>query len=120
MSKCTVLVIDDEDIMREGLARELRKCGCEVIQAPSLDEAYQLLEKIQCDIAICDIRLSGNQSGESFLESARVQFPLMKVVLISAAIDPNSRQRLLKKGASMCVQKPLFEKECLSVLAKVA
>lgn len=120
MNTKKVLILDDERIMREGLAREISKCGVDVEQASTLQEAMEILDRTTIDVAFCDIRLSEETSGEDFLEMARARRPELAVVLISCSMDAKYESRLLKKGASLCVRKPLFEAECQTALAKVA
>ncbi len=120
MKNKTVLIVDDEKVMREGLAREIAKCGVEVEQAGTVLEAMEILGRTTIDVAFCDIRLSEDSSGEEFLEMAQKLRPSLAVVLISCAIDSEYESRLLEKGASLCVRKPLFEAECQAALSKVA
>ncbi|UTW64627.1 response regulator [bacterium SCSIO 12741] len=64
MSKVRVLVVEDEAIIAQDIQDTLEDLGYEVFEpANTYTEAVELLETVQPDIAILDIRLAGQKSG---------------------------------------------------------
>jgi DNA-binding response OmpR family regulator len=64
-----ILVVDDEDSIREMVSRYFGKQGIQVTTAPSGDKARQLLRGAKFDLAILDFQLA----GENGLAPPRVQ-----------------------------------------------
>jgi len=65
----TILVVEDDGGVRELVVRTLRRNGYEVIEAPSAEDAWNVLREPSrpCDLALLDVVLPG-QSGPEFLE----------------------------------------------------
>ena len=64
-----VLVVDDEESVRESLADFLRDYGYEVISAESGEEALKFIEENTFDLALVDIRLP-QMSGDLLIQKA--------------------------------------------------
>ena len=80
----TVLVVEDAVLVRAATSRYLRRCGLEVVEAVSADEALELLgagDNIQAVFA--DVKLPGQRSGADLAHIIRDDFPKVKVLLTS-------------------------------------
>jgi len=66
----TVLVIDDEVLIRISIAQYLRDCGYRVLEAANADEAVTILQKpdIQVDVVLCDVEMPGSMNGFGFMK----------------------------------------------------
>jgi len=108
-----VLVVDDDDAMRYGLARELKKCGCTVHECTSVDEALEQL-------VFSDMRFPGGKDGDELLEVTLDQYPATEVILVSCAMDSKRKADLVAKGASLCLQKPIYKDHCIAAFSTLA
>jgi len=60
-----ILVVDDEDPIRDYLKEELTEEGYEVLMATSAPEALKIIEKEDLDLVILDIRMPGMTGVEA-------------------------------------------------------
>jgi two-component system, response regulator PdtaR len=82
----TVLLVEDEVLVRMMLADQLREAGCRVVEASDADEALLLLRQnlIRPGLVISDIRMPGSIDGLGLARVIRSECPELKVILISA------------------------------------
>lgn len=66
----TILVVNDEDMVRQPLARNLVSAGYEVREACSADEALQAFSTESIDLVITDVRMPG-MDGIELLRRAK-------------------------------------------------
>ena len=52
-----LLIVDDDEVLRESLAHRYRRHGCDVCEAGTVAEALALADATQLDIAILDLHL---------------------------------------------------------------
>jgi nitrogen-specific signal transduction histidine kinase len=81
----TLLVVEDEDTLRQAVAKMLRKTGCEVLEATNGSAAIDLLSsrRGKIDVMLLDMTIPGASSHEVLAAVARDR-PEIKVVLTSA------------------------------------
>lgn len=79
-----VLVLDDEELLRESLALYLETQGFAVLQAGSAEEALALLPQHPCRAAVVDIRLPG-LTGLDFIARAHADWPGMRFVVYTGS-----------------------------------
>jgi len=96
-----ILLIDDHALFRESVARLLQaEPGFEVVaNCGSLDEALEILKSRAVDIVLLDLDL-GPERGEDFLETLRAEGFKGKVLLVTAGVDVNEVQNLIRQGIS--------------------
>ncbi len=78
-----VLVVDDEDSIREVLQDALVAMGCDVATACDGPEALQALEDVPRDMILSDINMP-HMTGFELLRKVEVKYPDMKRVLMTA------------------------------------
>jgi len=80
-----VLIVEDEDFLREGVAKMLRRTGMEVLEVADGTSAVELLRDSGCgiDLVLLDMTIPGARS-EEILEAASKARPDIRVVLTSA------------------------------------
>jgi len=111
-----ILVIDDDRDIRFGLNRTVRRCGYDVVEASSGEEGLELMASQKIDMVFCDLRFPRGLSGEQILEAIQQQYPDVKVVMMSCAMDYTTKTELQTLGASDSLQKPFFKEQCLATI----
>jgi CheY-like chemotaxis protein len=80
----TVLVVEDEVLVRLMIAEELRGAGFQVIEAADADEALAVLAHItDVSVIFSDIRMPGSMDGLELAKKVRADFPDIRIVLAS-------------------------------------
>jgi putative nucleotidyltransferase with HDIG domain len=111
-----VLLIDDEDGIRDSLSMYLRGRGLVVVEAATGDEALRLLKQRSFGIVITDISMPGQQSGLEVLEHIKAKYPSTEVIMMTGHVDVDFAITSLKHGAFDYFKKPfLFEEVYLSL-----
>jgi CheY-like chemotaxis protein len=85
----TVLVVEDEVLVRFDTADMLREAGYLVLEAANADEAKSLLKTFP-DVALVfsDIQMPGSMDGAEFARFVRANYPEIRVILTSGAVMP--------------------------------
>ena len=80
-SGTTVVIVEDEILIRAAAARYLRECGCIVFEAATAEECLDLLAvERSLEIVFADIKLPG-RDGLDLLQAIRREHPKVAVVL---------------------------------------
>ncbi len=106
MAVGVVLVVDDEEHIRETLKDILEDEGYEVITVSNGRDALSVIEVNPVDVAIVDMLLP-EKGGIETLEAIKDSFPAVPVVMISGHGDIKSAVECMKKGAFDFLEKPL-------------
>ncbi len=81
----TVLLVEDEVLIRLMIAEELRDRGIHVLEASSADEALSVLEStLPVDLLFTDIHLPGDMNGVALANLAHVRYPHLKLIITSS------------------------------------
>jgi DNA-binding NarL/FixJ family response regulator len=96
-----VLLVDDDTLVRKGLAQLLATCveGAEVSEAADTTDALAILEKTEHDVVVCDIRLPG-RDGLELLKEIRAMRPKLPVIMLTGYDDPDYVKSALAQGAA--------------------
>jgi two-component system response regulator PilR (NtrC family) len=111
----TVLVVDDEEVMREILETLLTREGYQVRLATSGAEGLELARALPFDAAIVDIMMPGLDGIATLDELRRVDEDLA-VIIITAFASVESAISAMKAGAFDYITKPFKNEEVLVVL----
>jgi DNA-binding response OmpR family regulator len=106
----TVLVVDDEPIVRDVVARYLERDGHTIITADSGDEARGLIEGETPSLVVLDVMLPGETDGLALCRWIRATSDL-PVILLTARGDEADRIVGLELGADDYVTKPFSPRE---------
>ncbi len=88
----TILVVEDDVIVRLDICEYLRSKGHHVIEAASAEEAMAVLGSERAvDLVFSDVQLPGSVGGLSFTVWAREHFPSMPVILTSGNLPVAER-----------------------------
>jgi len=104
--KSTVLIVDDEPIVRESLRDWLKDAGYQVTTAESGEEALELIEKQDFSVMVVDVRLPG-KTGIKVLKEIKVLKPQIKSIVITAYPSAELAAEAMKLGAVDYLIKPI-------------
>jgi two-component system response regulator PilR (NtrC family) len=106
MGEQSVLIVDDEPDIRELLDITLSRMGLQTHSAATLEEARDMVARIQPDLCLTDMRLpDGN--GISLVEHIQQELPHIPVAMITAHGSVETAISALKAGAFDFVSKPI-------------
>ena len=115
-----VLVVEDENSIREMEVLNLRMAGWEVLEAPSAERALELLhQNPPCDAALLDIMLPG-MDGLSLCETIRRDDPDIGIIIVSAKGQEADKIRGLSIGADDYITKPFSVSELIARIEALA
>jgi DNA-binding response OmpR family regulator len=91
----TVLVVEDEILIRMSLCDDLREAGFRVIEAANADEGLGLIRAgLAIDALLTDVRMPGELDGLALAGAARAALPSVALMLMSSAIAEGQRVSL--------------------------
>ena len=115
MSKALVMIVDDEEGIRETLSGILEDEGYESITASSGEEAVKKAKEVIPDVVLLDVWLPG-MDGIQTLQELKVSHPVLPVIIISGHANIEIAVKATKMGAYDLLEKPLsIEKVLLAV-----
>jgi DNA-binding NtrC family response regulator len=109
-----VLVVDDEEAVRESLASWLREDGYRVETAPDGATALRSLAERPCAVLLVDLKMPGLDGLEVLVRAQALQ-PDVAIVLMTAYATVETAVRAMKQGAVDYLVKP-FDPEAASRL----
>lgn len=117
MEKCSVVVVDDDNVIREVLKFILRSGDYPIMgEASNGPDAIALCTKIQPGLALLDINMP-KMDGLQTLEEIRKVSPATIVLMVSADSSMDKVREAIDKGAAGFVVKPL---NAANILDKIA
>ena len=102
----TVLVVDDEEPIRNALRKFLKQQQFEVYTAGSADEALQQLRLHKVALMLSDIRMPGT-SGVDLVPQAIEIEPELAILMLTAVNDATSAALCMQRGAMDYLTKPI-------------
>jgi PAS domain S-box-containing protein len=82
----TVLVVDDDALVRGAVAEMLRDLRYRVLEAGDADAALRTLEGAAVDAVLSDVMMPGSMDGAGFAHAARARFPTVPMVLATGHV----------------------------------
>jgi len=100
----TLLVVDSEVLVRMAIAAYLRDCGYRVIEAVSVEEALQVLEReeIVVSLVLAEVALAGSMDGFALAKWVRERKMAVDVILAAAPA------RAAEAAADLCDKGPML------------
>ncbi len=93
-----ILIIDDEEKLRQLLKRIISLEGFDVSESGSLKEAVKLLDKESSDVVLCDVKLpDGN--GVDFVKESKIRYPATEFILLTAYGNIADGVQAMRNGA---------------------
>jgi DNA-binding NtrC family response regulator len=104
-SEMTILLVDDEETLREIVAMQIEEDGYKVIQASGGHQAFEILKTTEIDLVISDMRMpSGN--GEELLREMS-SLDKKPVFIMITGFSELSKKELVALGAKDMLAKPI-------------
>jgi CheY-like chemotaxis protein len=102
----TILVVEDEALLRVTLSHFLQECGFNVLEAGNADEAVQILDQggIAIDLVLSDVRMPGSMDGFGLASWIRKNRPGLPVFLASGD------EKKVVAAKELCAGEPFFAK----------
>jgi len=98
MNRGHILLIDDEEKLRNLLKRIIGLEGYTVYEADSLKSGVRILEREPIQVILCDVKLpDGN--GVDFIEKVKSRFPLIEIIMLTAYGNIAAGVLSIKNGA---------------------
>jgi two-component system response regulator PilR (NtrC family) len=113
-----VLVVDDEQSMREFLAICLRRAGHEVRVADSAPAALAQLRTMPTDVVVTDLRMPGETDGLGLLHAVKREEIDAEVILVTAFATTDTAISAMKQGAYDYLTKPFKVDEINAVIGR--
>ena len=113
-----ILVVDDEDIIRESLSYILKKEKYDVEEAANGRIAYEILKEKAFDLVITDLEMP-EMKGIELLEEIKKMNPQTNTIVITAYASVDTAIAALRTGASDYILKPVEFDELLIKVKKL-
>ena len=104
--RMTILIVDDEKNIREGLSKALALAGYDTLMAATGSEAVRVLEGEAVDLVISDLRMPG-LSGEQLLRRVVAAYPAIPVIILTGHGTIESAVTAMHAGAYDFLTKPV-------------
>lgn len=110
--KTTLLIVDDDQVFADTLARSIGKRGYKTVVANTADEAFQHLNEIEIDKIVLDMKLA-DTSGLKLLPQLLRAKPGTRVVILTGYSSISTAVEAIKLGAANYICKPCDADEVL-------
>ena len=110
-----ILIVEDEETLRESIKRIFVKEGYTVDGAESAEKALSLLETGMYDVILTDIILPG-MDGIEMLTRVREQVPDQIIIVVTAYASLDTSIKALRAGAYDYIMKPIIHEEIKQVV----
>ena len=117
MPKHSVLIVDDEPIVRESIRDWLEDAGYQVSTAESGEEALEMVQKQDFSIVLLDVRLPG-MTGVRVLQEMKAIKSNIKAILITAYPTTEMAVEAMKSGAVDYLVKPVAPDDLEKLIQK--
>ena len=112
-----ILIVDDEEVLRDVLDAVLRREGFDIVTAASGEEALSMLDSEEIDLIILDVMLPGI-SGIDTMRAIRISNPHLPVIIITAFSSIDGAIDAMKQGAFHYIPKPFKNEEVVLTVNK--
>jgi DNA-binding NtrC family response regulator len=110
-----LLLVDDEDALREVVAERLADEGFEVTQAADGEAALKALDGFAFDVIVSDLRLPG-VDGRQVIDAALSRYPDIVAIVVTGYGTVKDAVDVIKRGAADFIAKPFQFDELMHVL----
>ncbi len=118
-NKMSIMIVDDEKVVRESFLHWFEKIGHRVEAAASGIEALDKLAQAPFEVMFVDIKMPG-MNGIELLEKVKSEYPDTTVVIITAYGSIESSVKAMQMGAADYLLKPFKPDQLTLVMEKIA
>jgi two-component system response regulator AtoC len=115
--KISVLVVDDDPLLRKLVTEQLSRSGFETAAAASGEEAIEALQATDYDVTLLDIRMTGMSGLDALREIRRLEDP-PEVIMLTADTSLGTGIEAMRLGAYDYLTKPATLDEMEAVIRK--
>ncbi|UTV27031.1 sigma-54-dependent transcriptional regulator [Photobacterium atrarenae] len=119
MNQSRVLVVEDDEGLREALVDTLALAGYQWLEADSAEQALLLLKSEPVDIVVSDVQMAG-MDGLGLLRSIKQHWPKLPVLLMTAYANIEDAVSAMKDGAIDYMAKPFAPEVLLNMVSRYA
>ncbi len=117
MNKGTVLIVDDEEIVRVSCRRILVPEGYDVRSAGSAAEGLAILADCPIDVVLTDLKMP-DIDGIEVLRRVKEEWPDIEVIMITGYQTINTAVQAIKLGAFDYIEKPFIPNDIVEAIEK--
>ena len=114
-TKSSILVIDDEEIIRLLFKKTLEKLGHRVVSAKTSSDGLELVKQWDFDVVFLDLKMPG-MDGAYLFHQIKIIKPKLPVIIITGYPDSDMMARALTHGPFAVMNKPFSESDIVEVL----
>ncbi|MGR2963081.1 sigma-54 dependent transcriptional regulator [Vibrio vulnificus] len=119
MAQSKVLIVEDDEGLREALVDTLALAGYEWIEADCAEDALVKLKANPVDIVVSDVQMAG-MGGLALLRSIKQNWPNLPVLLMTAYANIEDAVSAMKEGAIDYMAKPFAPEVLLNMVSRYA
>lgn len=110
--KANILVVDDEEIIRDLIKETLEEYGHRVQRADSAESGLELVKEQDLDLVFLDLKMPG-MDGAELLHEIKAIKPRVSVIIITGYPESEIMARALKQGPFGIMNKPFSESDII-------
>ena len=122
MARGKILIVDDEQDVRDIFQNRLEKAGYNTLMAENGEEAIAILRSgdnmVNVGVIFCDIRMP-KVNGIECIDFLKQQAPGIPVVVVTGYPDAETAKDLMKKGIKQYLVKPLDKEKMLEIVEQI-
>ncbi|TDJ58388.1 MAG: response regulator [Nitrospina sp.] len=122
MAKGKIMVVDDEQDVRDVVRLQLEQKGFNILEATNGQEAIDLLRTgdnmVNVGLILCDIRMP-KVNGVECIDFLKREAPGVPVVVVTGYPDSDLAASLLKKGVKHYLVKPVEKEKLLAIVDEI-
>ena len=107
-----ILIVDDEEVVRNVLQRILKEAGYDVTAAVDGEHALDILYQEEHEIVLLDIKMPG-MTGIEVLAKLTAEWPDICVIMVTAVVDAQTAVKAMKLGALDYITKPFDQDDVI-------
>ena len=121
MYKIKVLLVEDQDLLLDGLALSLgTNEEIEIVgKLKDIEEFFIFPHKNDIDILLSDVCTANNHNGLDYIEKIKKDNPKIKVIMMTSVMEMSFIDRAKNAGADSFVYKTIATKELIAVIKNV-
>jgi DNA-binding response OmpR family regulator len=112
----TILIIDDEPVIRGVIKMFLEQVGYEVIEASEGEEGLRLQREREADLVISDL-LMPKLDGFDLIRQVRQEYPKVRIIVITGGGGEDFLLKARQLGADGTLEKPFTRDQLLKMVA---